>query len=256
MLDNVLDATHWPLERNCSEAAANKRRVGLGFTGLGDALASCLACATTPEARAMATKITEFMRDASSYLYSVELAKERGAFPLFNADMYLSGGNFASRLPNEVKDQDPQARPAQFAPALHRAYRHDQPGLRRQRLERHRAAVLLDLQRAKSAWPDGTLKEYSVEDYAWRLYKHMGGDVSKLPEYFVTALEISAQAHKDMVAAVAPHIDTSISKTVNVPAEYPYEDFQDLYMSAWKSGLKGLATYRPNSVLGSVLSVD
>ena len=104
--------------------------------------------------------------------------------------------------------------------------------------------------------PDGTLKEYSVEDYAWRLYKHQGGDVSKLPEFFVTALEISAKAHADMVAAVAPYVDTSISKTVNVPADYPYEDFQDLYMQAWKSGLKGLATYRPNSVLGSVLSVE
>jgi ribonucleoside-diphosphate reductase alpha chain len=103
---------------------------------------------------------------------------------------------------------------------------------------------------------DGTLKEYAVEDYAWRLYKHLGGDVEKLPDYFVTALEISAKAHKDMVAAVAPYIDTSISKTVNVPAEYPYDDFQDLYMSAWKSGLKGLATYRPNSVLGAVLSVE
>jgi ribonucleoside-diphosphate reductase alpha chain len=101
---------------------------------------------------------------------------------------------------------------------------------------------------------DGTFKEYAVEDYAWRLYKHQGGDVSKLPDYFVTALEISAQAHEQMVAAVAPYIDTSISKTVNVPADYPYAEFEDLYMVAWKSGLKGLATYRPNSVLGSVLS--
>ena len=103
---------------------------------------------------------------------------------------------------------------------------------------------------------DGTLKEYRVEDYAWRLYKHQGGDVAKLPDYFVTALDISAQAHKDMVAAVAPYIDTSISKTVNVPVDYPYAEFEDLYMSAWKAGLKGLATYRPNSVLGSVLSVE
>src|SRR5690606_25185587 len=76
------------------------------------------------------------------------------------------------------------------------------------------------------------------------------------PDYFVTALEISAKAHEEMVAAVAPYIDTSISKTVNVPADYPYEEFQDLYMAAWKSGLKGLATYRPNSVLGAVLSVE
>ncbi len=107
----------------------------------------------------------------------------------------------------------------------------------------------------KKRMADGTFKEYAVEDYAWRLYKHQGGDVSKLPDYFVTALEISAQAHKHMVAAVAPYIDTSISKTVNVPADYPYAEFEDLYMMAWKSGLKGLATYRPNTVLGTVLSV-
>ncbi|MGB9496014.1 MAG: adenosylcobalamin-dependent ribonucleoside-diphosphate reductase, partial [Azonexus sp.] len=252
MLDNVLDATHWPLERQAQEAA-NKRRVGLGFTGLGDALVMLRLRYDKLEARAMATRITEYMRDAS-YLYSVEMAKERGAFPLFNAELYLSGGNFASRLPSEVKAE---------------IRKH---GLRNSHLLSIAPTGTISLAFADNAsngieppfsWTysrkkrmqDGTIKEYSVEDYAWRLYRHMGGDVTKLPDYFVTALEISAQAHKDMVAAVAPHIDTSISKTVNVPAEYPYEDFQDLYMSAWKSGLKGLATYRPNSVLGSVLSV-
>jgi ribonucleoside-diphosphate reductase alpha chain len=84
----------------------------------------------------------------------------------------------------------------------------------------------------------------------------MGGDVDALPPYFVTALELSAGAHEEMVAAVAPFIDSSISKTVNVPEDYPYSEFQDLYFLAWKSGLKGLATYRPNKVLGSVLSVQ
>jgi len=252
MLDNVLDATHWPLERQQQEAA-NKRRVGLGFTGLGDTLAMLRLRYDRPEARAMATRITEHMRD-SAYLYSVELAKERGAFPLFNAELYLSGGNFASRLPGDVKAE---------------IRKH---GLRNSHLLSIAPTGTISLAFADNAsngieppfsWtysrkkrmPDGTLKEYSVEDYAWRLYKHLGGDVNKLPDYFVTALEISAAAHKDMVAAVAPHIDTAISKTVNVPGDYPYEDFQDLYMSAWKSGLKGLATYRPNSVLGSVLSV-
>jgi ribonucleoside-diphosphate reductase alpha chain len=83
----------------------------------------------------------------------------------------------------------------------------------------------------------------------------MRGDAESLPPYFVTALELSARAHEQMVAAVAPYIDTSISKTVNVPEDYPYGEFQDLYLHAWKSGLKGLATYRPNKVLGSVLSV-
>ncbi|MCL2887202.1 MAG: adenosylcobalamin-dependent ribonucleoside-diphosphate reductase [Betaproteobacteria bacterium] len=253
MLDNVLDTTHWPLERQAQEAA-NKRRVGLGFTGLGDALAMLRLRYDKPEARAMAARISEFMRD-TAYLYSVEMAQERGAFPLFNAELYLSGGNFASRLPAEIK-------------AEIRTH-----GLRNSHLLSIAPTGTISLAFADNAsngieppfsWtysrkkrmPDGTIKEYSVEDYAWRLYRHHGGDIDKLPDYFVTALEISAKAHADMVAAVAPYIDTSISKTVNVPGDYPYEDFQDLYMQAWKAGLKGLATYRPNSVLGAVLSVE
>jgi ribonucleoside-diphosphate reductase alpha chain len=107
----------------------------------------------------------------------------------------------------------------------------------------------------KKRLADGGFKEYAVEDHAWRLYRHLKGADAPLTPAFVTALEMSATAHAAMVAAVAPYIDSAISKTVNVPADYPYADFQDLYMQAWKSGLKGLATYRPNAVLGSVLSV-
>ncbi len=253
MLDNVLDVTHWPLTQQHDEAMA-KRRVGLGFTGLGDTLIMLRQRYDSQEARLMASRISEVMRDAA-YLASVELAKERGSFPLFNADMYLSGGNFASRLPAEVKEQ---------------IRKH---GLRNSHLLSIAPTGTISLAFADNAsngieppfsWTytrkkrmaDGTFKEYAVEDYAWRLFKHLGGDMDKLPPWFVTALEISAAAHKDMVAAVAPYIDTSISKTVNVPADYPYADFEDLYLAAWKAGLKGLATYRPNSVLGSVLSVD
>jgi ribonucleoside-diphosphate reductase alpha chain len=253
MLDNVLDVTHWPLQQQNDEANS-KRRVGLGFTGLGDALIMLGQKYDTAEARAVATQISEFMRDRA-YLASVDLAAERGAFPLFNADLYLTGGNFASRLPAEVKEK---------------IRRH---GIRNSHLLSIAPTGTISLAFADNAsngieppfsWTytrkkrmaDGTHKEYAVEDYAWRLYKHMGGDVSKLPDYFVTALEISAQAHKDMVAAVAPCIDTAISKTVNVPGDYPYAEFEDLYLDAWKAGLKGLATYRPNSVLGSVLSVE
>src|SRR5258708_24778403 len=102
---------------------------------------------------------------------------------------------------------------------------------------------------------DGTLKEFPVEDHAWRRYKSMGGDADALPPYFVTALELSARAHEQMVAAVAPYIDTSISKTVNVPEDYPYGEFQHLYLHASQSGLTGLATYQPNKILGAVLTV-
>jgi len=253
MLDNVLDLTQWPLPQQRDEANA-KRRIGLGFTGLGDALIMLRLRYDSAEARAMAMRISESMRDRA-YLASIELAKERGAFPLFNADLYLSGGNFASRLPADIKQKI-------------RAH-----GIRNSHLLSIAPTGTISLAFADNAsngieppfsWTytrrkrtaDGTWKEYPVEDYAWRLYRHLGGNVGRLPEYFVTALEISAQAHKDMVAAVAPYVDTSISKTVNVPENYPYRDFEDLYIAAWKSGLKGLATYRPNKVLGAVLSVE
>ena len=250
-LDNVLDLTAWPLEKQRVEAH-NKRRVGLGFTGLGDALAMLGLRYDTPEALAFSTRIAEFMRD-QSYLASVELAKERGAFPLFNADLYLSGGNFASRLPAHIKD------------AI-RAH-----GMRNSHLLSIAPTGTISLAFADNAsngieppfsWAytrkkreaDGGWKEYQVEDHAWRLYREQGGDVAQLPASFVTALEISATAHMNAVAAVAPYVDSAISKTVNVPVDYPYTEFEGLYFAAWKAGLKGLATYRPNAVLGSVLS--
>ncbi|GAB4167604.1 MAG: hypothetical protein Fur0039_05480 [Rhodocyclaceae bacterium] len=253
MLDNVLEVTHWPLPQQQAEACA-KRRIGLGYTGLGDALIMLRLRYDSEPARAMASRISEYLRDRA-YTASAELARERGAFPLFNCDLYLSGGSFASRLPAAIKERI-------------RAY-----GLRNSHLLSIAPTGTISLAFADNAsngieppfsWTytrkkrmaDGTFKEYAVEDYAWRLYRHLGGDTAKLPEYFVTALEISAQDHKDMVAAVAPFIDTSISKTVNVPEDYPYADFEDLYLSAWKAGLKGLATYRPNKVLGAVLSVE
>ena len=107
---------------------------------------------------------------------------------------------------------------------------------------------------------DGGSQIYEVADHAFRVFRHLGllkdGDQTLLPDYFVTALNMSAQDHMLMMQSVQPYIDTSISKTVNVPENYPYIDFKDLYHKAWKAGLKGLATYRPNSVLGAVLSVS
>ena len=252
MLDNVLDVTVWPLPQQ-QEEARSKRRVGLGYTGLGDALVMLNLRYDTPEARDMARQISELMRD-TAYDASVELARERGAFPLFNADLYLSGQTFASRLSPALKERV-------------RAH-----GLRNSHLLSIAPTGTISLAFADNAsngiepafsWTytrkkrmmDGSFKEYAVEDHAWRLYRHLYGEDTPLTSAFVTALEMSAQAHEAMVAAVAPFIDTAISKTVNVPADYPYAEFQHLYMEAWQSGLKGLATYRPNSILGSVLSV-
>lgn len=253
MLDNVLDITFWPLERQAQEAR-NKRRIGLGFTGLGDALVMLNLRYDSAPAREAARRIAEVLRD-SAYSASIDLAEERGAFPFFNADLYLSRGTFASRLPARLKDRIRAS------------------GLRNSHLLSIAPTGTISLAFADNAsngiepafsWtytrrkrmPDGTFKQYPVEDHAWRLYRHLKGADAPLTPAFVTALQMSAQAHEEMVAAVAPYVDTAISKTVNVPGDYPYADFQDLYLRAWKSGLKGLATYRPNAVLGSVLSTE
>ncbi len=250
-LDNVLDLTAWPLDKQKQEAH-NKRRVGLGFTGLGDALVMLGLRYDTPQALAFSTQVAQFMRD-QAYLASVALAQERDPFPLFDADRYFAEGNFASRLPENIQAEIREH------------------GIRNSHLLSIAPTGTISLAFADNAsngieppfsWAytrkkrlqDGGWKEYQVEDHAWRVYREQGGDMENLPAAFVTALEISALAHMDMVAAVAPYVDSAISKTVNVPADYPYTEFEGLYFAAWKAGLKGLATYRPNAVLGSVLS--
>jgi len=250
MLDNVLDATPWPLAAQQREAQA-KRRIGLGFTGLGDALLMLRLRYDTEAARAMASRIAERLRDRA-YAASVELARERGAFPLFDAAGYLAAGNFASRLPDKLKGD----------------IRRD--GIRNSHLLSIAPAGTISIAFADNvsngiepafSWaytrrrrlPDGSLRDCAVKDHAYRLYRAMHGEASALPEWFVAALDISAESQLAMVAAVAPYIDASISKTVNVPAGYPFTDFEGLYLAAWQAGVKGIATYRPNPVTGVVL---
>ncbi|MBV7542336.1 adenosylcobalamin-dependent ribonucleoside-diphosphate reductase [Acidovorax sp. sic0104] len=249
-LDNVLDVTFWPLPQQQDEAMA-KRRIGVGFTGMGNTLAMLSLRYDQPEGRAMAARIAERMRDAA-YAASVELAREKGAFPKFDARGYLAEGTFASRLPASI----------QAAIREH--------GIRNSHLLSIAPTGTVSLAFADNAsngieppfsWmykrkkreSDGSTSEYAVEDHAWRLYRDLGGDVNALPDYFVSALAMSAQDHIAMMETVQPFVDTAISKTVNIPADYPYEDFKDLYLQAWRARLKGLATYRPNSILGSVL---
>ncbi|MGF6918943.1 adenosylcobalamin-dependent ribonucleoside-diphosphate reductase [Paraburkholderia sp. 40] len=251
-LDDVLDVTLWPLPQQYDESRA-KRRIGVGFTGLGDTLVMMGLRYNSQEGRDFAVRVARLMRD-EAYRASVELAKERGAFELFDAARYLEAGTFASRLPDDIQQ----------------AIRRD--GIRNSHLLSIAPTGTVSLAFADNAsngiepafsWTytrvkvmaDGGRESFDVEDYAYRLYRELGGDVSRLPDYFVSALQMSARDHLDMMAAVQPYVDTSISKTVNVPADYPFDAFESLYFDAWKSGLKGLATYRPNDTLGAVLSV-
>ena len=255
-LDNVLDVTFWPLEQQRNESA-DKRRIGVGFTGLGNALTMLKLRYDREDGRAMATEIARRMRDAA-YRASVELAKEKGAFPKFKADGYLAEGTFASRLPDDIQADIRQH------------------GIRNSHLLSIAPTGTVSLAFADNAsngiepafsWgykrnkreADGSKSSYTVEDHAFRLYRSLvdstvsSDDTGKLPDYFVNALEMSAQDHVAMMEAVQPFVDTSISKTVNIPEDYPYDSFKDLYRQAWQAGLKGLATYRPNSILGAVL---
>lgn len=250
MLDNVLDVTSWPLEEQRQEAM-NKRRVGQGFTGLGDTLAMLMLPYNGEAGRDMARRIAEAQRNAA-YWGSVELAKERGAFPLFDK-AYLDSP-FILRLPKDLRKAI-----AKF-------------GIRNSHLLSIAPTGTIALAFAdnvsggiepifsvshlrKMRRPDGSIKQFDVEDHAYRVYKAMGHDTEHLPPYFVTALDMSVSDHKLMLEAVAPFIDSSISKTVNVPEDYPFDDFKSIYLEAWRAGLKGITTYRPNEVLGSVISV-
>ncbi|MFM6986179.1 MAG: adenosylcobalamin-dependent ribonucleoside-diphosphate reductase [Hydrogenophaga sp.] len=249
-LDNVLDVTFWPLEQQRAESAA-KRRIGVGFTGMGNTLAMLCVRYDRDEGRVVAARIAERMRNAA-YLASIELAKEKGRFPKFDADGFLARGTFASRLPADI----------QKAIRKH--------GIRNSHLLSIAPTGTVSLAFADNAsngieppfsWTyrrkkreaDGSTSEYAVEDHAWRLYRELGGNVDELPEYFVNALAMSAGEHIAMMEAVQPFVDTAISKTVNVAADYPFDDFKNLYLQAWRASLKGMATYRPNNILGSVL---
>ncbi len=249
-LDNVLEITHWPLPQQRAEAMA-KRRIGVGFTGLGNALAMLCLRYDDPEGRAMAVRIARCMRDAA-YSASIQLAREKGPFPALDAERYLEPGTFASRLDEPLK-------------SAIRAH-----GIRNSHLLSIAPTGTVSLAFADNAsngieppfsWTyrrrkreaGGGITEYKVEDHAWRLYRALGGDTDRLPAYFVSALEMSAADHIAMMESVQPFVDTAISKTVNVPVDYAYEDFKHLYHQAWRAGLKGLATYRPNSIIGAVL---
>ncbi len=257
-LDNVLDVTFWPLEQQRAESAS-KRRIGVGFTGLGNALTLLKLRYDREQGRQMAAEIGRRMRDAA-YRASVELAKEKGTFPKFEADGYLAEGTFASRLPGDI----------QAAIRQH--------GIRNSHLLSIAPTGTVSLAFADNAsngiepafsWgykrnkreADGSTSSYMVEDHAFRLYRSLinpqvvADQPEGLPDYFVNALQMTAQEHVAMMQAVQPYVDTSISKTVNIPEDYPYQDFKDLYRQAWQAGLKGLATYRPNSILGAVLEV-
>ncbi len=250
MMDNVVDASKFPLPQQEQEAQA-KRRIGLGVTGLADALLMTGLEYGTDEA---AAKTEEWMKAIAraSYLASVDLAIEKGAFPLFDADPYLSSGNM-QQMDDDVRDaiRENGIRNALLTSVAPTGTISLYAGNVSSGIE----PVFAYAYTRKVLQKDGSRTEEEVVDYAVQMWRDKFGD-KPLPDHFVNAQTLSPTAHVKMQAAAQKWIDSSISKTINCPEDISFDDFKDVYMQAWDSGCKGCTTYRPNDVTGSVLSVS
>tara|TARA_B100000676_G_scaffold267539_1_gene281958 strand:- start:500 stop:2812 length:2313 start_codon:yes stop_codon:yes gene_type:complete len=249
MMDNVTEASLFPLDAQGAEAKA-KRRIGLGVTGLADALILCGARYGSAQALELTERWMLAIRD-HAYRASVDLAAEKGAFPLFDADAFLAGETVAA-LPQDILDgiREHGIRNAlltSIAPTGTISLFADNvsSGIEPVFSYTYTRTVLM---------PDGTQREEEVSDYAYRLWRRLKGD-TPLPDSFVSAQNIAPGDHVVMQAAAQKYIDSSISKTINVPADLPFDAFKDVYKQAWDTGCKGCTTYRPNDITGSVLQV-
>ncbi|WP_054005751.1 adenosylcobalamin-dependent ribonucleoside-diphosphate reductase [Cypionkella psychrotolerans] len=250
MMDNVVDASRFPLPEQQAEAKA-KRRIGLGVTGLADALLMVgLRYGSVEAARQTEDWMHAIAR--ASYLASVDLAKEKGAFPLFEAEGYLASGNMM-QMDDDVRDAIRthgirNALLTSIAPT-------GTISLYAGNVSSGIEPVFAYAYTRKVLQKDGSRTEEEVVDYAVRLWRELKGDAA-LPDYFVNAQTLPPLDHVRMQAAAQKWIDSSISKTINCPEDISFEAFKEVYMAAWDQGCKGCTTYRPNAVTGSVLTVS
>ncbi|WP_111731720.1 adenosylcobalamin-dependent ribonucleoside-diphosphate reductase [Roseovarius amoyensis] len=250
MMDNVVDASRFPLEAQQQEAQA-KRRIGLGVTGLADALLM-KGLRYGSEQAAAQTEVWLHRIARAAYRASVELAREKGAFPLFDAKAYLSSGTMQG-MDDDIReaiarDGIRNALLTSIAPT-------GTISLYAGNVSSGIEPVFAYKYTRKVLQKDGSRTEEEVTDYAVNLWRERFGDAD-LPDYFVNAQTLDPQDHIRMQAAAQKWIDSSISKTINVPADISFEAFKDVYLQAWETGCKGCTTYRPNDVTGSVLSVE
>ncbi|GIK97370.1 MAG: intein-containing adenosylcobalamin-dependent ribonucleoside-diphosphate reductase [Alphaproteobacteria bacterium] len=250
MLDNAIDVSRFPLPQQLHEAQA-KRRIGLGVTGLADALILCRARYGSTQAVALTESWMKAVQRAA-YLASAEIAAEKGPFPLFDAEQYLAG--------ETVRELDEDVRAAIAAHGIRNALLTSiaptgtislfadnvSSGLEPVFSFKYTRNVLM---------PDGTRASEEVSDHAYRLFRRLKGEATPLPDYFIDAQKLAPSDHVVMQAAVQKYVDSSISKTINCPADLTFEAFKDVYLQAYELGCKGCTTYRPNEVTGAVLEV-
>lgn len=249
-LDNVIDVSRYPLEAQADEARA-KRRIGLGVTGLADALVFCGARYGEPEAAALTRRWLGVIKQ-EAYRASAELAAEKGAFPLYDPAILDT--------PN-LKDLDEETRTLIARHGLRNGCLTSvaptgTTSLLAGNVSSGVEPVFAFSYIRKVLQPDGSRREEAVEDYALTVWKRLHGEAPPPQEVFVTAQTLTPRHHLLMQAAAQACIDSSISKTVNCPEDIAFDEFSDVYVQGWRMGCKGLTTYRPNAVTGSVLSVS
>ena len=248
MMDNVVDTSRFPLEAQRAEAVA-KRRIGLGVTGLADALLMTGLRYGSDDAVAQTGRWMQAVQHAA-YRASVELAREKGAFPLFDRDEYLKG-EVIRALPADIRDGIAEhgirnALVTSIAPT-------GTISLFAGNVSSGIEPVFAYAYTRKVLMPDGSRTEEEVVDYAVAKFREKFGPDTPLPDYFANAQTLAPMDHVRMQAEAQKHIDSSISKTINCPADISFEDFKDVYTQAYAQGCKGCTTYRPNAVTGSVL---
>ncbi len=248
MMDNTIDVSRFPLPEQEQEAKA-KRRIGLGITGLADALIMCNARYGSAEAvRLSETWLKTIQR--SAYLTSTDLAKEKGVFPLFDKAAYLAS--------EALKNIDEDVRAAIEAHGMRNALLTSVAptgtiSLFADNVSSGLEPVFSFAYTRHVLMPDGSRRDEEVTDYAYRLFRRLNGEDMPLPAAFVDAQGLSPKDHLVMQAAVQKFIDSSISKTINCPEDISFDEFKDIYVQAYELGCKGCTTYRPNEVTGAVL---
>ncbi|MCA1972043.1 MAG: ribonucleoside reductase [Caenispirillum sp.] len=250
MLDAVIDVSNYPLPQQKAEALA-KRRIGLGVTGLADALILCGARYGSAQAVRLAETWMARLRRAA-YLASAELAAEKGSFPLYDRERFLAAP--------AVQALDADVRDAIAAKGMRNGLVTSIAptgtiSLFADNVSSGLEPVFSFTYTRRVLMPDGSRREETVADYAWRLFRALHGDDAPLPPAFVTAMELEPRDHLVMQAAVQKYVDSGISKTINVPEDIPFEAFKDVYRQAYDLGCKGCTTYRPNAVTGAVLEL-
>ena len=229
--------------------AQAKRRLGLGVTGLADALALGGLVYGSDEAVAWTDKVMKFIA-VTAYQASIDLAKEKGSFPMLEKEAFLATANMQG-MPEEIREGVREfgirnALLTSIAPT-------GTISLYAGNVSSGIEPIFALAYERKVMQKDGSKIVEIVEDYGVTKFKRDNPGV-KLPASFVTAQTLTPSAHIRMQAAAQRWIDSSISKTVNVPEDITFDDFKQVYMDAWDTGCKGCTTYRPNDVTGSVLT--